>query len=126
MYKADARDVADNYKPISILTAISKVIERVLHTQVLEFFTENNLLSKFQSGFRGMHSTCTVLFATNLWPRNMDEGLITGNVFTDLKKAFDTVVHPTLVLLSKLNYYGIQRKSLNWFESYLANKRQQC
>ena len=124
-YKADARNIADNYRPISILPAISKVIERIVHTQVVEFFTENNLLSKFQSGFRGMHSTCTaLLFATDVWLRNMDKGLLTGNVFIDLKKAFDTVDHSTL--LRKLCYYGIQGKLLSWFESYLANRRQQC
>ena len=98
VYKADARNAPDNYRPISILPAISKVIERIVHTQVLEFFTENNLLSKFQSGFRGMHSTCTaLLFATDLWLRNIDEGILTGNVFIDLKKAFDTVDHAILV-----------------------------
>jgi len=75
-----------------------------VHTQALEIFTENNLVLKFQSGFRGMHSTCTALiFATDLWLGNMDEGLLTGNVFIDLKKAFD-----------------------NWFESYLKDRRQQC
>ena len=72
-----------------------------------------------------MHSTCTAqLFATDVWLRNMDKGLLTGNVFIDLKKAFDTVDHSTL--LRKLCYYGIQGKSLSWFESYLANRRQQC
>ena len=59
-----------------------------------------------------MHSTCTaLLFATDVWLRNMDEGLLTGNVFIDLKKAFDTVDHSTP--LRKLCYYGIQSKSLN-------------
>ena len=107
VYKADARNVADNYRPISILLAILKVIERIVHTQILEFFTENNLLSKFQSGYRGMHSTCTaILLATDSWLRNMDEGLITRNVFIDLKKVFDTVDHATL--LRKLNYYRVQ------------------
>ena len=56
--------------------------------------------------------------------RNIDEGLLTVNVFINLKKAFDTVDHATL--LRKLSYYGIKGKSLKWFESYLANRRQQC
>ena len=106
MYKADARNAPDNHRPISILAAISKLIERIVRTPVLEFFTEINPLSKFQPGFRGMHSTCTaLLFATDLWLRNIDEGILIGNVFIDLKKAFDTVDHATL--LRKLNYYGI-------------------
>ena len=124
VYIAGARNAPDNCRPISILPAISKVIERMVHSQVLEFFTENNLLSKFQSRFRGMHSTCTaLLFATGLWLRNIDEGILTGNVFIDLKKAFDTVDHATL--LRKLNYYAIKAKSLKWFESYLPKRRQQ-
>ena len=116
MYKADARNTSDNYRPISILPATSKVIERIVHAQVLEFFTENNLLSKFKSGFRKMLSICmatVLLFATDLWLRNIDEGILTGNIFIDLKKAFDTVDHETL--LRKLNYYGIKGKSLKWF-----------
>ena len=77
VYKAEARNAPDSYRPISILPAISKVIERTVYTQVLEFLTENNLLSKFQSGFRGMHSTCTaLLFVTDLWLRNIDEGIL--------------------------------------------------
>ena len=124
VYKADARNIADNYRPISIFPTISKLIERIVHAQVLEFFTKNNLLSKFQSGFRGMHSACTaLLFATDVSLRNMNEGLLTGNVFIDFKKAFDTVDNSTL--LRKLCYYGIQGKSLSLFESYLANRRQQ-
>ena len=85
-----------------------------MHAQVLEFFTENNLLSKFESRFRKMLSIFTeLLFATDLWLRNIDEGILTDNVFIDLKKAFDTVDHETL--LRKLNYYGIKGKSLKWF-----------
>ena len=85
VYKADERNVADNYRPISILPAISKVIERIMHTQALEIFTENSLLLKFQSGFPGMHATfITLIFATDLWLGNVDEGLLTGNVFIDV------------------------------------------
>ena len=63
-----------------------------------------------------MHSTCTaLLFVTDLWPRNINEGILTGKVFIDLKKAFDTVDHATL--FQKLNYYSIKGKSLEWFES---------
>ena len=103
--------LANNYGPISVFPAISVVIERKGHTRVLEFFTENNLLSKFQSRFQGIDSTCTtVLFATDLWLRYMDEGLITDKVFIDLKKAFDTADHATLL-----------RKLLNTTMAYKAN-----
>ena len=61
-----------------------------------------------------MLSTCTaLLFATDLWLRNIDEGILTGNVFIDLKKAFDTVGNATF--LRKFNYCGIKAKSPEWF-----------
>ena len=87
VYKADGRNAPDNYRPISILLLIPKVIERIVHTQVLEFFP--SLLSKFQSGFPDMHSTCTaLLFVKVLWLRNIDEGYTNRytNVFSLISK----------------------------------------
>ena len=83
------------------------------------------MLTRCQSGFRSFHSTLTSLLeATNDWSVNIDNGLLNGVVFIDLKKAFDTIDHE--IILLKLRNYGVDSASLKWFESYLTNRRQKC
>ena len=87
--------------------------------------TLNNILVEQQSGFRPQHSTeTTLLSSTNEWLYNMDRGLLSGVLFLDLKKAFDTVDHH--ILLSKLKLYGIRGNSLKWFDSNLKDRNQIC
>ena len=72
-----------------------------------------------------LHSTVTAMLeATSDWSMNIDNGLINGVVFIDLKKAFDTIDHQ--IMLQKLRNYGIDQMSLTWFESYLSNRTQKC
>ena len=83
------------------------------------------IISTHQSGFRSRHSTeTTLLDTTNQLLVNMDKGLISGILFLDLKKAFDTVHHE--ILLSKLERYGIRGKTLQWFRSYILERKQMC
>ena len=83
----------------------------------------NDLLSVFQSGFRPSHSTQTALInVTDYISDNMQKGLLTGVIFLDLKKAFDTVDIP--LLLCRLQALGVKGTGLSWFENYLSHRQQ--
>ena len=96
LFKNGKRNLPGNYRPISALPAISKVMERILHTQLSE-----QLLSEHQYGFSKFHSTASALLdCTNDWYINMDRKLFNLVVFVDLKNAFDTVDNE--IVLEKL------------------------
>ena len=107
----------DNY----LLSIVSKVIEKIVHKQLMNFLDENKLLSTWQFGFTAKMST--ELAATLLLDdvrKNVDKGKLVGAVFIDLSKAFDTISHSKV--LTKLPSYGIDGKELRWFEDYLFNR----
>ena len=90
-----------NYRPISVLPAVSKVMERILYDQLYDYLTKFQLLNDCQFGFCNSHSTATALLdCTNSWYMNIDKKLFNLVVLIDLKKAFDTVDHQ--ILLKKL------------------------
>ena len=125
VYKSGARNDPSNYRPISVIPVIAKIFEKIVYDQLYEYLNNYNFLTTCQSGFRSLHSTLTALLeATNSWSVNIDNGLINGVVFIDLKKAFDTIDHN--VILKKLRNYGVDLNSLKWFESYLTNRTQKC
>ena len=125
IYKSGEKDECGNYRPISILSVVSKLFEKLVYKQVYSYLENNELLTPFQSGFRKGNSTSTSLLnTTNTWLVNMDQGLINGVIFLDLKKAFDTVDHE--ILIKKLELYGIKGNSLRWFISYLSDRTQVC
>ena len=123
--KKGARQDVNNYRPISIIPAVAKIFERIIYNQLYEYLNVNDLLANCQSGFRSIHSTLTSLLeATNSWSVNIDNGFINGVVFIDLKKTFDTIDHK--ILLRKLACYGVDQKSLRWFDSYLSDRQHKC
>ena len=113
----------DNYRPISILPAISKMFEKIIFNQLQEHFITNKLFCDGQYGFRERHST--ELAALELIDRivlAMDKGEIPFSIFIDLSKAFDTLDHQ--ILIHKLKYYGVESKALALCQSYLSNRFQ--
>ena len=121
LYKKEAKTKPKNYRPISLLPLLSKIIERIIHNQTQEFLDKNNILYKYQSGFRKHHSTDTCLsYLTDKVKIGFEEGLLTAMVLIDLQKAFDTIDHS--ILLEKMSCLGFAGKTIAWFTSYLTNR----
>ena len=101
VFKTGDREEPDNYRPISLISNIAKIFEKLLHSRILSFINKHKILSKFQFGFRkGTGANNSIATITELLYQNMDKSLPTAAVFLDLAKAFDTVDHG--VLLNKL------------------------
>ena len=125
LFKKGSKREPGNYRPISVLPFVSKVFEKIVYHQLYHYLQENRLLNTYQSGFRSMHSTTTALLeTTNNWSINIDNGLLNGVLFIDLKKAFDTIDHE--IILRKLANYGVDPNALRFFASYLCNRSQKC
>ena len=125
LYKNGQRNVPGNYRPISVLPAISKIMERILYDQLYNYLTKFGFLSDCQFGFRKFHSTATALLdCTNDWYMNLDRKMFNLVVLIDLKKAFDTVDHQ--ILLRKLELYGVKGQALSFLKSNLSNRSQKC
>ena len=120
--KGNRSDIS-NYRPISVISHIGKILEDVVKTQIVDFLSKHNLLSPNQSAYIKGKSTQTALHTvTDKWLQNIDNGLITGACFLDLSKCFDTVSHT--ILLQKLETFGVIKNELHWFKSYLSNRTQ--
>ena len=112
-----------NYRPISVLPCFSKVLEKIMYNRLYNHLNENNILYNKQFGFQKKHSTeHAILQLVDQVNNSFEKNQFTLGVFIDLSKAFDTVDHKTLI--SKLRNYGIRGHNLQWFESYLNNRKQ--
>ena len=115
-------EVLANYRPISNLAFLSKVLEKVVASQLQDHLKHNNLFEKFQSGFRLAHSTETALLrVTNDLLMTADAGSPSLLILLDLTAAFDTVDHT--ILLERLHTtIGLSGSALKWFQSYLSGR----
>ena len=120
--KSDKLD-CNNYRPISLLSNISKISEKSMHIRLVNFLRKNKLLFYHQFCFRSGYSVNHALTSlTELIRKALDEEKFACGVFIDLQKAFDTVDHN--ILLSKLYPYGVKRTPYQWFKSYLKGRQQ--
>ena len=123
IFKAGCKMDIKNYRPVSILPVISKVIEKAVTQQLTEYIERSQLLNPSQYGFRRGYSTeSACVHLTELLRCKIDRGGVVGAVFLDLKKAFDMICHQRL--LNKLTNFNFSAKSIKWIQSYLANRTQ--
>ena len=123
LHKGGDNKTVNNYRPISILCVASKLIEIHVYSSLYKYFVNNDLFCNNQSGFRKNYSCHTCL--TNIverWLSVMNKGHIVGSVELDFSKAFDVLDHN--ILLQKLECYGCDNLSLDWFGSYPGQRSQ--
>ena len=123
VFKKDSKLDYSNYRPISLLSNVEKILEKLMYNRLYTFLNSNNIIYSLQFGFRQQYSTSQALVnITENIRKALDGGNIGCGIFVDLQKAFDTVDHQ--ILLTKLNHYGICGVSNDWFKSYLSNRNQ--
>ena len=112
------------YRPISILSAVSKVFEKIVYRKVYDHFTEHSLLSDKQSGYRQHHSTQQqLLYLTHNLYKSLDLGHDFTAIYLDISKYFDKIWHKGLLYKCKYEF-GITGRLLDWFRSYLKDRQQ--
>ena len=122
LFKSKLENDANNYRPISLLMTISKVLEKIVYQRTYSFKENTGQIYNSQYGFRSQHSCeSAVAELTSEIVKGLQNGMYTVALFLDLLKAFDTLEHK--VLLDKMYRYGIRGSSLNWFKSYLENRK---
>ena len=123
IYKKGNKELCENYRPISLLPALSKILEKVMLKQINQYFTTNNLYYHSQYGRRKKHSTEHALIEfTDHIITSLDKNETPTSIFIDLTKAFDCLDHD--ILLHKLRHYGLDDKALKLCTHYLSNRKQ--
>ena len=123
IYKKGNREDPKNYRPVSLTSIISKTMEHILSSQIMNHLESHNVLTSTQFGFWQRHSCESQLLLTaDDFARYLDSNMQVDMGILDFSKAFDKVPHRRLAV--KLNYYGIRGNLLTWIESFLQNRSQ--
>ena len=122
LHKGKEKSEKSNYRPISLLLTISKILEKIMYARTYSFLIETNQLYQSQYGFRKRHS-CEHAIGELVSEvvKNIENMKFTVAIYLDLSKAFDTLEHSTL--LSKLELYGIRGVALQWYRDYLDSRK---
>ena len=123
IFKKGSRLLVSNYRPISLLSNLNKILEKIMHKRVYAFLEKYKILYELQFGFRtGYSTTHALVHMTEAIRSALDSGSVTCGIFVDFQKAFDTVNHE--ILLKKLEHYDFGGVIHNWFHSYLTRRKQ--
>jgi len=123
LHKKNSKDLPENYRPISLTSISSKILEHIVYSSISRFLSDNSILTPRQHGFRSGFSCETQLVLTiNDWAKSIDHSLSTDVAIFDFSKAFDSVPHERLLV--KLQSYGIRGNILTWLSSFLTNRDQ--
>ena len=122
LFKSKCKVDCNNYRPISLLITLSKLVEKIIYTRTIAFLDKHDILFSSQYGFRKKHSCSdTIMELISEILKNNENGIHTACVFLDLSKAFDTM--DPEILLMKMQNYGIRGIANQWFTSYLSKRR---
>ena len=122
LYKSKEKYLETNYRPISLLTTMSKLLEKIVYVRVYEFLNSSGQFYESQYGFRSSHSCDNAVGeVVSRIVKNLEAGKINIAIFLDLSKAFDMLNHD--LLLHKMERYGIRAITLEWFRSYLYTRK---
>ena len=122
LFKSGLRHIVGNYRPISLLMTISKVLEKIVYDRVYSFLNDTGQVYESQYGFRSEHS-CKHALGQLIGHvvKNLEQKRNTVSIFLDLSKAFDTLQHD--IILDKMEKYRLRGVTLSWFKSYLGNRK---
>ena len=112
-----------NYRPVAIIPIFSKILEKIVFNQVVEYLATNNLIHPNHHAYRADHNTTTALIQLyDIWLEAIENDKLAGVGFLDMSAAFDIVDHN--ILLDKLKLYGFDGNFLQWTSSYLSDRTQ--
>lgn len=125
IFKKDDESDRGNYRPLSMLSVPSKILESCVTDSIVDHvFTRNQLVTEYQWAYRKGHSTDLLLaHLTETWRRALDSNLVVGVIFIDFQKAFDSISHKNLIYKLE-HYYGIKGNLPAWTGDYLSKRKQ--
>ena len=123
IYKKGDKSLPKNYRPISLTCISCKVMEHIVLSSMSRHFSNNDIITPLQHGFRKGFSTVTQLITVlDNWFSSLDKRTRTGVLLLDFSRAFDSVPHQRLV--HKLHYFGVRNRTLEWIKSFLLGRCQ--